>query len=291
MRFLRPLLSVLGVGRIVVDPEGFKVERSLKSERFIWNDVDEVYGTVTFGYGTFSIVLSGGKELQLGFDLGTEALISAFTLKLPGFPHDWFSQVRNNGYDDFSLLWMKSQAAQPQKSQGLSVAYQQLMEALDPPASDKALDLERVGPSAGRSTESEKAGRAAYVFIYASIAVLVVAFAAYWEFVTKVRLTNHSNATLVKARIELDYVGPVLWEGDLAPGQSVWVWEMATGGKVALSYDQRGKKTQYFLGYAGAPGPFNGSSLVGVYDNGGIDITRVPTVLSAVFGIVDAVME
>lgn len=98
---LLSILGVLGFGHVTVYDDGFEVKRCLKSARFAWGDVEEVSGTLTFGYGTFSIVLSGKKELQLCFDMGTMALISAFVLKLPGFPHDWFSQIRDNGPDDF----------------------------------------------------------------------------------------------------------------------------------------------------------------------------------------------
>ncbi len=125
---------------------------------------------------------------------------------------------------------------------------------------------------------------------YIMAAVAALAFASYWEIVTKVRLANHSNAPLMNAQIDLYYGGRILWAGNLAPGESVWVWEMAAGGKVALSYYQDGKKIQHFLGYAGMP-VFNGSALVGVYDNGGIDISGIPTLGSAIFALVGAVLD
>lgn len=128
------------------------------------------------------------------------------------------------------------------------------------------------------------------IVTYIAAAVAALAFAAYWEIVTKVRLANHSNALLMNAQIGLYYGGKTLWAGNLAPGESGWVWEIASGGKVEVSYDQGGKKIQYFLGYAGMPG-FNGSALVGVYDNGGIDISRIPTLGSAILGLVAAVYD
>lgn len=78
-----------------------------------------MYGTLSFGYGSFSIVLQGHKELNLCFDLGTTALITAFQLKLPGFPQDWFSQIYAvSDPDDVIRLWKKPEllAAEKQAS-------------------------------------------------------------------------------------------------------------------------------------------------------------------------------
>ena len=281
---------MFGIGRVTVTQEGFTVAWAFRTERFVWDDVEEVCGTLTFGYETFYIVLNGDKALDLCFDFGKTALISAFSLRLPGFPRDWFSRIRDNAPDDYSLLWKREQVTAPQDAGGMPAAYQELMKVLDPYASERVLDRNRASVPGVRFPDAEAMERGGRILKYAGMAILALALVGYWEIVTKVRLANHSNATLVNAEIALDHGGPTLWAGNLAPGQSVWIWEMASGGKVALSYNQDGKKIQYFLGHAGAPAPFNGSTLVSVYDNGGIGMSKIPSLGTAVSYVADKVM-
>lgn len=286
MGLLLSILNVLGFGHVTVSDDGFEVKRCLRSARFAWGEVEEVSGTLFLGYGSFNIVLSGEKELQLCFDAGTMALISAFMLKLPGFPYDWFSRIRDNGPDDFSLLWKRGESPLPEKSQGVAAAYSDLMRVLDPPVPEKTLDRYRVGNSEGHVAGGDATGRSARVLINVSIAVLALALTAYWEIVTKVRLANHSTATLMNARV--GFFDGVLWTGNLAPGESVWVWEMVEDREVMLSYDQGGKKIEYSLGYGGAPAMFNPSVAVDVYDNGGIEMNRIPSLGSGMLWLLFA---
>ncbi|MBX7199220.1 MAG: hypothetical protein K1X51_07560 [Rhodospirillaceae bacterium] len=147
MGLLLSILKVLGLGHVTVHEDGFDVKRGPLSAHIVWDEIEEVYGTLTYGYETFSIVLNGERELDLCFDLGKTALISAFMRRLPGFPRDWFSAIRDNGPDDVSLLWKKGQEPPLRASQGLSAAYNELMRVLDPPPPERTLDQDRVGRS------------------------------------------------------------------------------------------------------------------------------------------------